>query len=161
MRKPKSNDARTSAQRSRGLRARSLALLARREYSRAELAQKLQDGGADHREIDALLDALEREKLLSDERYAEARVNALSNRFGARRIAYELRSKGVDPGLVEKALERVHAEELERVRAIATKRFGAWAEDRAVRAKQQRFLISRGFSREAVSRVILGADEDS
>src|SRR6266704_794424 len=76
------------------LRERALRLLARREHSRAELAGKLRRYAAPEEDLEILLDDLSRRKLLSDERYAESRTHALSRKYGAARIAHELRAKG-------------------------------------------------------------------
>jgi regulatory protein len=49
--------------------------------------------------------------------------------------------------------------EVERAREVWRKKFGAPAEDAAGRAKQIRFLISRGFAAEAVRKVVQGEDD--
>src|SRR5258708_19041558 len=85
------------------LRERALRLLARREHSRAELARKLREHTRADDDLEALLEDLSRHKLLSDERYAESRAHALSRKFGAARIAHELRAKGLDKDLADKA----------------------------------------------------------
>jgi len=54
-------------------------------------------------DLEALLEDLQRRKLLSDERYAESRTHALSRKFGAARIVQELRARGLDKGLAERA----------------------------------------------------------
>ena len=79
------------------LRERALRLLARREHSRAELARKLHPHVVPEDDLDALLDDLARRRLLSDERYAESRAHALSRKFGAARIAQQLRAAVLAP----------------------------------------------------------------
>jgi regulatory protein len=142
------------------LRERALRLLARREHSRAELARKLRPHCAPEDELEALLDELSRRKQLSDERYAESRANALLRKFGSARIARELRAKGVDKGLAEDAAAAARSTEVERARAVWLRKFRKAAESREERAKQMRFLQSRGFSFDAIRAVIRGADED-
>ena len=142
------------------LRERALRLLARREHSRAELARKLQPHVAPEDDLGALLDDLAGRKQLSDERYAESRAHVLSRKFGAARIAQELRAKGLDKGLAEHAAAAARASEVERARAVWTKKFRNAAATREERARQMRFLQSRGFSFDAIRAVIRGADED-
>ena len=143
------------------LRERALRLLARREHSRSELARKLQaHDPAPEDELEALLDDLSKRKQLSDERYAESRAHVLSRKFGAARIAQELRGKGIEKGLAEGAAAAARSTEMERARAVWTKKFGVKAATREGRAKQMRFLQSRGFSFDAIRAVIRGADED-
>lgn len=141
------------------LRERALRLLARREHSRAELARKLHRHVAPDDDLEALLDELSGRKQLSDARYAESRAHALSRKFGAARIAQELRAKGVDKGLSEGAAAAARSTEVERARAVWTKKFRGVAATREERAKQMRFLQSRGFSFDAIRAVIRGADE--
>lgn len=142
------------------LRERALGLLARREHSRAELARKLRPHVVAEDDLDALLDDLERRKQLSEERYAESRANALSRKFGAARIAQELRAKGLDKELAGRAAEAARSTEVERARAVWLRKFRKPPESREERAKQMRFLQSRGFSFDAIRAVIRGADED-
>jgi regulatory protein len=142
-----------------GLRERALRLLARREHSRAELARKLQAHADPEDGLEALLDDLTLHKLLSDERYAEARTRALSRRFGAARIAHDLRASGVEDHLAEVALKTARATEAERAREVWRRKFRTVAKTREERAKQMRFLQSRGFSFDAIRAVLGGKDE--
>lgn len=142
-----------------GLRERALRLLARREHSRAELARKLQAHAGPEDELETLLDELARRKLLSDERYAEARARVLSRRFGAARIARDLRASGVEEHLAERALNAARATEAERARDVWRRKFRTPPTTREERAKQMRFLQSRGFSFDAIRAAVGGKDE--
>jgi regulatory protein len=141
------------------LRERAVTYLAQREHSRAELARRLAPHADAPDEIPALLDELARRKLLSDERYAEARANSLARRFGATRIAWELRAKGVDGAAIAQATRAVRATELARAREAWAKRFDRPPHDAAERARQYRFLQGRGFSFETIRRVVSGVDD--
>ncbi len=142
------------------LRERALRLLARREHSRAELARKLREHTRADDDLEALIEDLSRHKLLSDERYAESRAHALSRKFGAARIAHELRAKGLDKDLADKASKTARATELERAREVWRRKFRSAPKTREERARQMRFLQSRGFSFDAIRSVVTGADED-
>lgn len=142
------------------LRERALGLLARREHSRAELGRKLRPHVVAEDDLVALLDDLVRRKQLSEERYAESRANTLSRKFGAARIAQELRSKGLDKELAGRAAEAARSTEVERARAVWLRKFRKAPESREERAKQMRFLQSRGFSFDAIRAVVRGTDED-
>ena len=94
------------------LLARAIALLARREHSRAELARKLMrrlDEGQDRSDVDAVLDELERRRLLSDERFAKSLVRTRAPRFGEARLKLELKTRGVPAAIAADALESLHA----------------------------------------------------
>jgi regulatory protein len=136
------------------LRERALRLLARREYSRRELQGRLAPHAASEEELAALLDALAGRGQLSDARYAEARVHALSRKYGAARIVHELKSKGVDPGVAEQAAAAARESDLERARSAWRRKFKLPPATREDRARQARFLQSRGFSFDVIKTVL-------
>ncbi|TMH49874.1 MAG: recombination regulator RecX [Betaproteobacteria bacterium] len=142
------------------LRERALRLLARREHSRAELARKLRTYASPAEELETLLEDLSRRRLLSDERYAESRAHALSRKYGAARIAHELRARGLDKALAEQASGAARATEVERAREVWRRKFRVAPKTREERAKQMRFLRSRGFSFDAIRAVLGGPGED-
>lgn len=142
------------------LRERALRLLARREHSLAELAGKLRTYAGPGEELETLLEDLSRRGLLSDERYAESRAHALSRKYGAARIAHELRAKGLDKGLAEQTAKAARATEVERAREVWRRKFRVAPTTREERAKQMRFLQSRGFSFDAIRAVVGRPGED-
>jgi regulatory protein len=142
------------------LRERALRLLAQREHSRTELAKKLKTHAGTEEDLAALLDELVQHKLLSDERYAESRARVLSRKYGAARIAHELRSTGVDEELAEHALKAARVTEVERARDVWRRKFRVVPHTREERARQMRFLQSRGFSFEAIRAVVGHGDGD-
>jgi regulatory protein len=134
-------------------------ILARREHSRAELARKLAPyGEAD--EVDALLDVLEQENLLSNVRYVEMLAHARSARHGSLRLKSDLREKGISEHEMAEALEGARMQDFEVARAVWLKKFGGMAPDAAGRARQYRFLATRGFPSEVIRRVLGGSDDD-
>jgi len=141
------------------LRERALRLLARREHSRAELAGKLRTYASPQEDLEALLEDLSRRRLLCDERYAESRAHALSRKYGAARIAHELRAKGLDKELAEQASGAARATEVDRAREVWRRKFRVAPRTREERAKQMRFLQSRGFSFDAIRAVVGGPGE--
>jgi regulatory protein len=143
------------------LRERALLLLARREYARGELERKLSPYAESSAALDALLDDLSARRLLSDERYVEMRLNARAARFGNARLACELRAQGVSEELVASALA-ASDDELKRARQVWQRKYGdrSGVLDAMERARQTRFLMSRGFSGETIRRIIRGDFED-
>jgi regulatory protein len=185
------------------LKARALAMLARREHSRAELRRKLlpharaaalesaiastselhrspgpasarpgvfssdaseavPDTGAAWAEaesaVEALLDWLQAQRYLSEQRFVESRVHARAGRFGNLRIRQELAQHGV--ALDAEAAQRLRDTELERCREVWARKFGGERPaDAAARAKQMRFLAARGFSADVIRRVLQANDD--
>lgn len=133
--------------------------LARREHSRAELARKLAPH-AEADEIDALLDVLEQEGLLSNARYVEMLAHARAGKHGSLRLKADLREKGVPESEMSDALDLARMQDLEAAHTVWQKKFGELALDSAERARQYRFLASRGFPTEVIRRVIGGLDDE-
>jgi regulatory protein len=134
------------------LRQRAVRLLARREHSRAELARKLTAHGTQE-EIDNVLAQLETEGLLSDARAAGAYVRAHGSRLGTARLRQELRTRGLNLDLAAAAVSELGSE-LERARAVWTKKFAAVPADAREWARQARFLQGRGFSVDIIRRLL-------
>ncbi len=141
------------------VRRRAMNLLARREYACRELAAKLVSRGLPRDLVDSVLDDLAREKLLSDDRFADAFVSARAGRGqGPVRIRIELEQKGVDAGIVERALADADVDWSELAEQVRRKRFGSRRPgDFRERARQARFLQYRGFAAEHLGAVL--ADE--
>lgn len=141
-------------QRSRTLKERAVALLARRDYSRAELAKRLAATGAPHDEIEATLNALAASNLLCDARAAAAVVHRRAEKYGRRAIAHALREKGVDAATTALALAALPREDFALARAVWARRFDAPPHDDRDKARQARFLLSRGFSHATTFKVL-------
>ena len=141
------------------LKGRALAALARREYSRLELARKLRPHAESAEQLDAVLDALEAAKLLSNARFAESLAHRRAERFGVARVKQELKSHQLAPELIAEQVAQLRASEFERARAVWQKRFGEPPLDAQARARQIRFLAARGFSADVIRRVVGGDDE--
>ncbi len=147
------------------LRARALQYLARREYSRAELRGKLLphvQADEDFEQVspvnlDALLDDFVARGWLSDARAATQLVHAKRSRFGTQRITHELRQKGIAEELISAALPELKASELEAARSVWQTKFGIAPHDEKEKAKQVRFLQSRGFGFDVIFQVLRAA----
>ncbi len=135
------------------LRARALAYLSRREYSRAELRRKLSRESVNPDQLDAALDHLERENFLSDARFAEQRIAQRSARFGTRRIIAELKQHVLDEAQLASLTAQLRDTELSRARAVWEKKFGSAPKTPAERAKQMRFLAMRGFDANTITQL--------
>ncbi len=142
------------------LKMRAVGYLSRREHAREELARKLAAHAEDPAEVEAVLDALEKEGWLSTERFAQSLVHRRASRQGAARIVQELRQHGVDDNQVAELREQLRATEYDRALEVWKKRFSAKPEDRAAYAKQARFLASRGFAHDVIRRILGESDDD-
>jgi regulatory protein len=134
----------------KSLRQKALNLLARRDHTRVELSRKLSQHDFTADEIQSVLDQLQHEKLLNEERFAESYVTMRSNRgYGPERIRQELRERGVSDIVADRAIEVLSHEWLKIAASVRQKKFGSIVpEEYAARAKQMQFLVYRGFTME-------------
>lgn len=142
----------------RTLKQRAVALLARREYARSELAARLAAAGGARDEIEALLDDLVRRGYLSDARCAGAVVRQWAGTHARRAIAHELRERGVAPEAAAAALAGLEGrDEFAQAKALWQRRFGAPPADERAKGRQLRFLVTRGFAPAVAYRVLKNA----
>ena len=141
------------------LKGRALRLLSQREHSRKELEQKLKPHEETPGELAEALDFLAAKDFINEKRVVESVVNRRSTKLGAARVRQELMAKGLPADDIADAVQAMRGTELERALVVWRKKFGAPPLDASERAKQVRFLVSRGFAAEVVRRVVAGADE--
>lgn len=142
------------------LKGRALRLLSGREHSRAELERKLQRFEEAPGSLALALDDLQAKGFISEQRVVESVVHRRAAKLGAARIKMELQAKGLSPDAVADAVTRLRASELERAREVWRKKFGHSPEDATERARQMRFLASRGFGGDTIHRLVSGGDDD-
>ena len=129
-------------------------MLARREYSRPELARKLAPFAENPEDIPGLLDDFERRGWLSERRVVDQVLASRRRRFGAQRIAHELREKGLSEAAIAGAQLQLRESDLETARAVWMKKFGVMPANARDKARQMRFLQGRGFSLDIIRRLL-------
>lgn len=142
------------------LKGRALRYLSMREHSRLELGRKLSRYAEEGDDVEALLDFLEQNNWLSQERFSESLVHRRSARFGNSRIMAELQSHGLSGEALQEVKSGLAGTEMARARELWERRFGTVATDPAERNKQIRFLMQRGFSQRAVFSAVKGEPDD-
>ena len=147
---------------------RAVAMLAMRAHSRGEIEQRLLRAHYRPATVEMVLYKLEREGLLDDadfaRQWAESRVH---HKLGSRRIAQELKRKGVAAADIEEALSDIDEEQqLASAAALAEKAIARAKPGEDPRKTAQRvtgMLARRGYSwdvaREAIQRVMRDLDE--
>ena len=101
-----------------------------------------------------MLDDFEARNWLSDQRFAESYVADHRARAGCVKLAHDLRQRGVPETLIESLLRENSVSEAQRARAVWQKKFGIVPSDATDKARQIRFLQSRGFTPEAIRHAI-------
>jgi regulatory protein len=141
------------------LKGRALRLLGQREHSRLELERKLAGHEGEPGQLAQALDELQARGFISEVRVVESLIHRRAGKLGAARVQHELARKGLSGEAVAQAMAQLRETELERARDIWRRKFGEPAADPREKARQIRFLVSRGFDAEVVRKVVQGADE--
>ena len=142
------------------LKARALKYLSTREHSRLELARKLSRYAEEGDDVEALLDFLEKNNWLSQERFAESLVHRRAGRYGNARVLAELQQHGVDGEAFDELKSELKESETARARDVWRRKFNRVPQDAEERSKQMRFLLQRGFSQSAVRAALKGDDDE-
>lgn len=137
---------------------RAVGMLARRDYSRAELTRKLRrhlTDAEDPEDIARALDRLQAQGMLSDDRFAATLARVRAGRYGVLRVARELKEHAIDADTVQRLSAELGGSEYERACAVRERKFGATLPaDAKSRTRQMRFLAARGFAADVILRVV-------
>ncbi len=146
------------------LKGRALRLLSQREHSRFELEKKLRAHADSADELSAMLDDLAVKGFISEARVVSSVVRRRAERLGAARIRQELQGKGIAPEAVAQAIASLQSSEVARAHDLWSRKFDAAPPtEPKERARQMRFLLTRGFGGDTVRKVLAGRgreDED-
>lgn len=138
------------------IRNTALGLLARREHSRQELQHKIirkLSESVSQSSLTAVLDQLEEQGLLSDDRFTEAYVNMRARKgYGPVRIAMELAEKGISDQLAQSHLAGQDWSSI--LRQAWKKKFRDLPADYPEKMRQMRFLQFRGYHTDAIRQLL-------
>ncbi len=130
------------------LKNKIFTLLARREYSRAELFHRLKNQAESTVLLNDLLDEMAREGYQSDQRFTESFVRQrIAQCWGPKRIYYELSQKGISKENVTQVLETMSPDWNQLALELLNKRFKeVEGENQKETAKRMRYLLNHGFN---------------
>ena len=124
---------------------KALAMLERRDYSRAELLQKLTEKGVEEAEAAETVERLAELGFVDDARYAPIIVRHYAAKgYGARRVRQELQRRGIPKDLWDEAMEQMPQQD-DTVDRLLRSRLKSEAPDRAELKKAQDFLLRKGY----------------
>ena len=136
------------------LRSYAFAVLTRKEYSKAELIEKLATYAADREEVINLVEELSNNNYQSDQRVAEIVLSSQKRKGkGPQRIKLALKNKKINSELIQEELKEI--DWADQAYQLKIKKFGSTVEkDPKLKAKQIRFLQYRGFDMDAIMKAI-------
>jgi regulatory protein len=122
-------------------------LLADREHSRLEMRRKLLARDYDPGVVEEVLRSLEKQGLLSDERFTEQYINVLRRKgFGPVRIRALLRERGINDTMISEWVDHREDEWRHLMIQTARREFGdSKGGDFSQKSKIARFLEYRGY----------------
>jgi regulatory protein len=124
------------------------------------LERKLAQFEEEPGQLAQVLDKLQAKDFINEGRVVDSVVHRRGAKMGALRIKQELLAKGLEQQAVADAVSQLRATEVERARDIWRKKFGALPADATERARQMRFLASRGFGGDTIHRVVRGGEDE-
>jgi len=138
-------------------RERAVRYLTFKDRSEYEILNKLIDAGFDRNVAQNAVNELKAIGYLDDTRFAmkylseRIRTKALSKKT----LGYELKNKGIDNEIIEKALSEFEIDVYEVALREGKRKFGKYdLKDKKIEQKVCRFLLHRGFSYEIVNKVL-------
>ena len=137
-------------------RKKAMDYLARREHARGELLKKLTSFGFDPGVSEDAIAQLIDDGLQSDRRFVEAFIRSrISQGKGPAKIRADLRERGVGSALIDEGLNEADQDWHKLAREVRVKKFGTGrAGDFKEKARQMRFLQSRGFEQDHIKAAI-------
>ena len=139
------------------VRGAALALLGRRDYTTAELRQRLIDREHPPADVDAVVAALVEDRTIDDRRVAAAhvRVSSQIKGRGRLRIRQELAARGIDRHLADELIADLPPDDEAAAIAkfLSRKRFPAKPTAEEGRKIFQQ-LLRKGFTSEAISKAV-------
>jgi len=142
------------------LRSYAFAALTRKEYSKAELIEKLALYAESRDEVIALVEELAAQCYQSDQRVAEITLSSQKRKGkGPHRIKMALKTKKIDSSLIAEELKET--DWAEQAYQLKVKKYGKSVErDPKIKARQIRFLMYRGFEIDAIMKAISRKETD-
>lgn len=136
------------------LRSYAFAVLTRKEFSKAELIEKLAAYAASREEVINLVNELSEQNYQSDQRVADIVLSSQKRKGkGPQRIKLALKNKKINSELIQEELKAI--DWVEQAYQLKIKKFGNTVEkDPKLKAKQIRFLQYRGFDMDVIMKAI-------
>ena len=107
-------------------------------------------------DLELILDELEEKDWLSDVRFSEQFVLSKKRKFGARKIGHELKLRGVSESIISRVLRDIKDDEFLLAKTIWEKKFNQIPNTIDEKAKQIRFMQSRGVEVAIILQILSG-----
>jgi len=127
-------------------------LVSRKMYSEKEIRIKMKQKEFSHTAIDSVVDILKEYGYINDEAFAAIYCEHYMQKYGAKKIAFELKNKGIDSEIVENAVSGIKNDDT--LEELIKKKVGSKELDFKEYSKIVRYFLSKGFEYDAVQSVL-------
>lgn len=127
-------------------------LVSRKMYTEKEIRTKMIHKEFSHTAIDNVIDILKEYGYINDEAYAAVYCEHYMQKYGVKKLEFELKNKGVSPEIIENALLGVKNDDT--LREMIIKRVGTKELDYKEYSKTVRYFLSKGFEYEAIQSIL-------
>lgn len=140
---------------------KAIELLSRREHSRKEITEKLNQRGY-QAVSDSVADKLTEKGYLDDERFAAMYAGELKSRksMGKRRIKQELLRKGIDRNITENVIENIEEDPTEEIIDIIKRKYPKYNLDEKSKTRATNGLIRLGYSFSDIKNALIKIDNE-
>ncbi len=138
---------------------RAAELCSRQEQCTAQIREKLKRWNLDDEDVERILEKLQDERFIDDQRYASFFVKDKFkiNQWGKVKIAYMLRQKGIRENDIQEALNQIDEDTYFQCCAALIQRKSASLKEKnlfARKGKLYKFAAGRGFEPDLIQRVL-------
>jgi regulatory protein len=131
------------------------AFCAYQERTQKEVAEKLKSYGLDEDEAGEIIIRLSREKLLDEERFAQAFVRGhyRQKKWGRRRIVQDLKQKGISEYCIKSGLKEIDGEEYYQNLVEITEKKDRQEKEKNPRVRRQKiaqYLTGKGYEQDLI-----------
>ncbi len=127
-------------------------LVARKMYTEKEIRDKMKLKGFSYTAIDNVTDILKEYGYINDEAYAKIYCEHYMKKYGIKKLAFELKNKGVSADVIENAVAGV--ENSDTLEELIKKRIAGKELDVKEYSKTVRYFLSKGFEYEQIASVL-------
>lgn len=138
---------------------KAVTLIGKNLKTKSQLKKYLTEKGYSEQIVNYVLEKLSEYNYINDENYARIYVRSVKNKYGKIKIKNELKLKGISEKIIDDVLSEFESEE-DVILTLANKYLKGKEASFENLNKLYRFLLSKGFEYEEVSRVIKNFKEN-
>ncbi|SKA86768.1 regulatory protein [Caloramator quimbayensis] len=135
----------------------ALFILGKKDYTEYEISKKISDKGYSFTSISKTIEKLKLYDIINDERYVKKYINdcIYIKKYGRKKIEYNLQKKGINPDLIKECFFDNNSDyEYENALEILQKKIKYCKDEKNIRNKLIRHLLSKGFTYDIVKKAI-------